>query len=71
VYAGVSVFAGDDGITVAAGVSDKVVLRGLTINGQGGDSGIRVTSGNVVIHIEDCTVAGMGLFGIRSRAGPS
>jgi hypothetical protein len=69
VYAGISVFAGDDGITVSAGPTDTVVLRGLTINGQGGNSGIRITSGNV-INIEDCTIANMGLYGIRIQGGP-
>ena len=39
VYAGLSPTAGQDGVTVTAGVSDKVVLRGLTINGQGGIKG--------------------------------
>src|SRR4029434_2747198 len=41
VYAGVSVFSGTDGVTVNAGPTDKVVLRGLTVNGQGGAFGIR------------------------------
>ena len=58
VYAGLSPTAGQDGVTVNAGVSDKVVLRGLTINGQGGDRGIVVNSGSEV-HIEQCTVANM------------
>ena len=44
VYAGISVFSGD-GVTVSAGATDKVLLRGLTINGEGGTGGIRVTSG--------------------------
>lgn len=67
VYAGVSVSAGD-GITVSAGPTDKVVLRGLTVNGQGGLNGIRVTSGNVT-NIEDCTVANMGWNGIVIEGG--
>src|SRR4029450_1625619 len=37
IYAGISVSSGN-GVTVNAGASDKVVLRGLTINGQGGRS---------------------------------
>ena len=44
IYAGISAFPGDDGVTVAAGATDKVVLRGLTINGQGGNAGIVITS---------------------------
>ena len=68
VYAGLSVFPGTDGITIAVGASDKVVLRGLTINGQGGDRGIVVTSGGEV-HIEQCTVSGMGTNGIEINGG--
>ena len=67
VYAGVSVFTAD-GITVAAGFNDKVTLRGLTINGQGGDNGIVVTSG-AEIHIEDCIVANLSADGIRIDGG--
>jgi hypothetical protein len=68
VYAGVSVFSGNDGITVNAGATDRVVLRGITINGQGGAYGIRVTSGGE-IHIEDCTVANMQESGILVEGG--
>jgi hypothetical protein len=67
VYAGVSVFSGD-GITVAAGPSGKVTLRGLTINGQGGNNGIVVTSG-AEVHVEDCVVANMASDGIRIDGG--
>jgi len=35
VTAGISVFSGD-GIDINAGASDIVILRGLTINAQGG-----------------------------------
>ncbi len=63
VYAGISVFTATDGIVVNAANFDRVVLRGLTINGQGGDRGIVVTNGQV--HIEDCTVSGMANDGIR------
>ncbi len=44
VYAGISVFAAQDGVTVNAGATDKVALRGLAINGQGGNRGIVVTA---------------------------
>jgi hypothetical protein len=54
VYAGLSVFAGD-GITVVAPAT-KVILRGLTINGQGGNNGIRVQAGEV--HIENVAKSG-------------
>ncbi len=62
VYAGISVFSGI-GVTISAGATDKVVLRGITINGQGGDDGIRVNSGQE-IHIEECAVANMNLAGV-------
>jgi parallel beta helix pectate lyase-like protein len=59
VYAGISVFTGVGIAVNAPGAS--VVLRGLTINGQGGGSkaGINVTSAQVV-HIERCTVTNLG-----------
>jgi hypothetical protein len=63
-----SPFPGEDGVTVAAAANDKVVLRGLTINGQGGNRGIVVSSGGEV-HIENCTVANMGLNGIEITGG--
>jgi hypothetical protein len=68
VYAGVSVPAGQDGITVNAGVNDKVVLRGLSINGLGGDRGIVVIAAGEV-HIEQCTVANMAMHGIEIDGG--
>ena len=57
VYAGVTVFTGD-GITVNAGTSDTVVLRGLTVNGQGGIEGIAITHAGTV-QVEDCVIEGM------------
>jgi hypothetical protein len=67
VYAGISVFSGD-GVTVTAGVSDKVVVRGLTINGQGGNNGIVVTGAGQV-HIEDCLISNLAADGIRIDGG--
>jgi hypothetical protein len=67
VYAGISVLTGFDGVTVAAGATDKVALRGLTINGLGGTRGIHVTSGKET-YIEDCTVANADL-GIEIDGG--
>jgi len=67
IYAGVSVFSGD-GVTIAAGPSDKVTLSGLTINGQGGDNGIRVTSGGEV-NIERCTISAMASTGMLINGG--
>ena len=57
VYAGISVFAGS-GVTIASpGIS--VVLRGLTINGQGGANGILVDTPatGAKLSIENCVIA--------------
>jgi hypothetical protein len=67
VYAGVTVASGD-GIAVSAGATDKVVLRGLSINGQGGGFGIRVSSGKE-IDIEDCHIGNLTLAGILIEGG--
>jgi len=66
VYAGVSVLAASDGVTIAAPAT-KVVLRGLTINGQGGNNGIRIQSGEV--HVESSVISNMGQAGIRVEGG--
>jgi len=68
VYAGISVFAATDGITVAAPAT-KVVLRGLTVNGQGGTHGVRIQSGEV--HVESTIISNMGQAGIRVEGGTS
>ena len=67
IYAGISVFSGD-GITINAGATDTVVLRGLTINGQGGANGITITTA-LRVHIENCVIANMGDKGIYQVAG--
>jgi hypothetical protein len=57
VYAGITVFSGD-GIDITAGHLDTVVLRGLTINNQGGTgNGIVFTSG-ARLQVEGCVVSG-------------
>ena len=66
IYAGISVFSGD-GITINAGASDTVVLRGLTINGQGGANGITITNA-LVVHVENCVIANMSI-GINQAKG--
>jgi len=63
VYAGISVFSGDDGITVNAAAGDKVTLRGLLVNGQGGSNGI-VFTGGAELEIDRCIVSGMLVDGI-------
>jgi Right handed beta helix region len=69
VYAGISVFAGT-GITVAAAPTDKVTLRGLTINGQGGNTGVVITSAGEV-HVEQCIVSNLAADGIQVNGGTS
>jgi hypothetical protein len=58
VYAAVTALAaGSSAITVTAGSTDTVVLRGLTLTGLGGQTGINVTSvGN--LHVEGCVMSG-------------
>jgi hypothetical protein len=65
VYAGVTVFAGN-GITIS-GVGSRVKLRGLTVNGQGGDIGIHFQQGTK-LDVERCTVSGMNLYGLYINA---
>jgi hypothetical protein len=57
VYAGISVSSGD-GVTINAGSSDIVILRGLTVNNQGSfGNGIRFNTGGT-LHLENCVVNG-------------
>ena len=65
VYAGISVFSGN-GVTVN-GSAIAVVLRGLTINGQGGNIGISFLQG-ASLAIEDCTIDGLANIGISLTA---
>ena len=61
IYAGISVFSSQNGVTVNAAPTDVVVLRGLTINAQGsGTTGILVNSGGAV-QVESCVVDGMAV----------
>ena len=64
VYAGISVFPNANGVTIAtAGVN--VVLRGLTINSQGGNNGINMSNG-ASLSVENCVISnftnGNGIF---------
>jgi hypothetical protein len=63
VYAGISVFPGSNGVNIAtAGVN--VVLRGISINGQGGRDGIVMTAGSKLT-VENCVISnllGNGMF---------
>jgi hypothetical protein len=60
---------GSNAITVSAGSTDVVVLRGLTLDGSsgGGLSGIQFNSG-AALHIEDCTINSFGT-GIQIKPG--
>lgn len=66
VYAGISVFSGTNGVDIA-GPGIRVVLRGLTINGQGGDSGISISSGNDVV-VERSAISNMTVAGVEVQA---
>ena len=61
VYAGISVFSGDGVIVSGSGID--VVLRGLTINGQGGNRGILYTFG-ASLRISNCVVSHMSGTGV-------
>ena len=62
VYAGISVFPGASGVTIATpGVN--VVLRGLSINGQGGANGINMTAGNSLT-VENCVISNLVQQGV-------
>lgn len=63
VYAGISVFSGN-GVTIS-GASIRVVLRGLSINGQAGAAayGIQINDSDQV-HVENVVVSGMSLGGV-------
>jgi hypothetical protein len=63
VYAGISVFAGQNGVDITtSGIN--VTLRGLTINGQGGNRGIHVQASGVRLRVESCLIAGLGDTGL-------
>jgi len=64
VYSGISVLTALDGIVVD-GPGITVVLRGLTINGQGGNVGVKWLQGTRLF-IDGCTIANLAQQGIRS-----
>ena len=63
VYAGISVASGT-GIVVNAGTG-KVTLRGLTLNGLGGTTGIDFQSGDA-LYVEGTVVSGFGGAGLSA-----
>jgi hypothetical protein len=68
IYGGISVFSGH-GITIN-GSAIVVVLRGLTINGLGGDTGIAFAQG-AKLTVEECEIANMTGAGINAAAPTS
>ncbi len=66
VYAGISVFAGQDGITINA-AGGSVRLTGVYINGQGGNNGILVQNASRVT-VEGCSITNMLADGLASSA---
>ena len=67
VFAGITVFATFNGIDVNA-PGKTVTLRGLSINGQGGDIGINVAA-VAALRIDRCRVSNMGQQAVRIVAG--
>jgi hypothetical protein len=67
IYAGISVFAGTNGVDIATnGV--QATLRGLTVNGQGGAHGVSITGVATTVDIDRCVISGMGQNGIHAAA---
>jgi hypothetical protein len=65
IYAGISVFSGDGVAVNAPGAI--VVLRGLSINGQGGNNGISLLAA-ARLRVESCVVSAMHVAGISHTA---
>lgn len=68
IYAGITVSSGN-GVTVNA-PGATVVLRGLSINGQGGAKGISFVQG-LMLTVEGCEISGMTMAGIEANAPDS
>jgi hypothetical protein len=64
VYAGISVFPGSNGVTIATAGVD-VVLRGININSQGGNNGILMTRG-ASLTVENCVISNFTLTGAKA-----
>jgi hypothetical protein len=63
VYAGISVFPSSFEGVFIGGTGLRVVLRGLSINGQGGDNGITYQASGT-LHIERCTFSNLVATGL-------
>lgn len=66
VYAGISVFSGNNGVTINA-PGARVTLRGLSINGLGGNHGIEVQSA-AQVSIEGCAIKNMAGSGVVAQS---
>jgi Right handed beta helix region len=65
--------AGTNAVTVTAGTTETVVLRGLHLLGLGGDNGILVTQAGAV-HVENCVISsfdGLGTNGMGIKHAAS
>jgi len=71
IYAGITVFTGTGVDIHNTSTSVNVALRGLTINGQGGQNGIAYYAvlGSSLL-VDDCNVSGMAAYGIYA-GGPN
>jgi hypothetical protein len=67
VGAAITVTSGD-GIDINAGVTDVVILRGLTVNNQGGSGNGIVFNSGATVHIERCVANGFSGFGMSGIA---
>src|SRR5262249_46226638 len=63
VEAGITVTSGD-GITITAGASDVVNLRGWTLVGAGGNNGITFNTGGA-LNIQNCVIRGFTFAGVN------
>src|ERR1700733_9547982 len=61
--AAITVTSGD-GIDINAGVTDVVILRGLTVNNQGSSGNGIVFNTGATVHIEKCIANGFNAFGM-------
>ena len=59
----IAVTGGGTGITISAGASDVVVLRGLALSSAGGSTGVDFANGRSLA-VENCIVNGFADFGI-------
>ncbi len=62
IFAGISALPGQSAITIAAGPTASVFLRGLVITSEGGNNGILFTSGGA-LYLENMIVRGYGQVG--------